>query len=95
MPKYRVTINVRQLTKDADLDPEDRDDNPSGDYEYIIELAENGRSNWEKELKIEELALDEFHQTIPISTLDDFEITVSNIENIMQSIQFIKESKWK
>lgn len=59
--KLTYLITVKQTVPFYELTPEDQDDRPTGEYEYDAED--------------EEEALDEFHETIPIKCLDDFEIT--------------------
>ena len=59
---YQYKITIKQLASDSDLDHDDLIDNPSGTV-YLEAVTENA-------------ALDEFHETIPISCLDHFEITI-------------------
>jgi hypothetical protein len=61
MPLYRIL--VKQLVADKDLRWDDRNTNPSG--LHLIEAVTPAR------------ALDEFHNTVPIKTLDHFDITVT------------------
>jgi hypothetical protein len=57
------TITVKQLVADHELSkPDDRITNPSGEYQI--------------EARSSEAALDEFHATVAIGCLDDFEVTV-------------------
>jgi len=55
---YKIT--VKQVTADKDLDWDDHLDNPTG--EHFFEAGSKDE------------ALDEFHSTVPIACLDDFEI---------------------
>jgi hypothetical protein len=55
------TITVRALVPFEDRDPDDQQDDPTG--EHLIEADSR------------EEALDLFHGTVPIAVLDHFEIT--------------------
>jgi hypothetical protein len=58
MPTFKVTVT--QIVPDEELDGDDTDTNPKGTYTY--------------EARDEEDALDQFHETVPVSCLDDFDI---------------------
>lgn len=60
MNRYEIT--VKQLVTDNELDHEDKHDNPTGQYDYWAES--------------EDKAIDHFHETVPISCLEDFEIEI-------------------
>lgn len=72
MKTYNVVIEVKQIAKKLS-DHEDRLQNPKGTYAGIVK-AKN-----KKDAK--EMALDEFHETIPIGCLDDFDINI-DVEKI-------------
>ena len=59
-------VTVKQLVSDEELDHDDFNDNPSGEHRVF------GTDNDD--------ALNEFHATIPIACLDDFEITIHEFE---------------
>lgn len=61
----KFSIMVKQLVPDRELDYDDLQENPSG--EYIVEGED------------EEDALDEFHHTVPIACLDHFDIEVRKV----------------
>lgn len=63
MKTYKIT--VKQIVPEEELAREDRDENPTGEYEH---RAEN-----------EDEALDEFHAEIPIACLDDFDIEIEEL----------------
>lgn len=58
LKKYR--IEVTQTVGNHELDPDDRIDNPSGVHHFYSDSEEH--------------ALDDFHSTIPIACLEDFDI---------------------
>jgi hypothetical protein len=62
---YRISVRARVPQQEM-TDPEDRLEDPSGDYD-----------RWAFD---EESALDRFHETVPIGCLDDFEITCSPLK---------------
>jgi hypothetical protein len=61
---FNVTITVKALTDD--LHPDDEQDNPEGEHHYKVEADDRSDAV--------ELALDRFHDSVPIKVLDDFEI---------------------
>ena len=69
---FKITVSL--ITDHDLLDPDDRASDPTGEYEYD---AAN-----------EDEALDMFHEDVPISCLDNYEITCICINN---SSRFIKE----
>jgi len=72
--KFKITVT--QLANTAMLDHDDREERHLI-LGYHFYQAEN-----------EEEALDQFHNTVAISCLDDFEIKCEKIPN---SVEFIKE----
>jgi len=72
MTKYKIKVSVKQLCETESLtDPDDKIDQPSGDY--IFEKTANNRE------QASELALDEFHLTVPIGCLEDYDISTECI----------------
>jgi len=65
MNNYKVVVEVKQAVKKLS-NWDDRNDKPMGKYEYLIK----GRNKADAMMQ----ALDEFHDTISIGCLDDFEI---------------------
>lgn len=63
---FLYQITVKQIAPNAKLHYEDKRSNPKGIYHI---RAGN-----------EEEALDEFHETVPIACLDDFEITLERMK---------------
>lgn len=61
----KYLISVTQNVKDSELHHEDKLTNPAGVYEI--------KANTESQ------ALDEFHATIPISCLENFEIEIEEL----------------
>ena len=72
MQTYEVTVTVEALKEDADLNCNDREDSPVGDHQFFID------SDHEVEAVAQavaiERALDQFHASVPIKVLEDFEI---------------------
>ena len=54
-------ITVKQIVEHLE-DPNDRNENPAGEYTWYA--------------KNSDIALDEFHATVPIGCLDDFDIYI-------------------
>lgn len=81
MPEVRGTVRVTQEVQ-ALGDSDDEDALPAGpdgvgsyrDYEFTINVPSVGSK--EDDEMIEELLLDEFHETVPIGCLQDFDIEV-------------------
>jgi hypothetical protein len=68
MKTWQMTVKVT-TEKDADeLDPNDRDDSPVGNHDFIVDADTADEA--------ERLALDLFHDTVPISVPEDFDIDV-------------------
>jgi len=65
MKQYKII--VKQIAEYADLHPADKADNPSGEHFFPANTKEE--------------ALDQFHDTVPIKVLEDFEITVDDPGN--------------
>lgn len=65
LPKFVVTVS--QAVDDDDLDEDDVEDDPTGEYEY--EAVSEGE------------ALDVFHSVTPIACLENYEITVERKES--------------
>ena len=61
-----VSIQVTQLVTDAELEEEDREANPAGSYTEEVETC--------CEVDAVERAKDQFHDRVPIATLEDFRI---------------------
>ena len=75
-------IIVKQLVSDAELDWDDRNTNPSGTHKITAAS--------------EDEALDDFHLTVPIAVLEDFEITVEEVQKIYDvPVQFVFEGVFK
>jgi hypothetical protein len=71
--RYSALVQVARLVPVRKLDGEDKSLEPS--YEILFagpEVAD--------EANLRELALDEFHATVPINCLEDFEFSVHNIQ---------------
>jgi hypothetical protein len=70
-----VLITVKQLVPDAELDPDDRREAIAGSYAICVgpELDDEGA---------EDAALTEFHNRIPIHTLDVFDIDASRVPTV-------------
>ncbi len=66
--KFKFGVMVHQRVSLDELDAEDRETNPTG-YHYV-----------EVYFDPLEAALDEFHSTVPIACLDDFDISIEEIE---------------
>lgn len=63
--KKRFKVTVKQIAPDEALDHDDREENPSGEH-FVEEVSEDA-------------ALDEFHATVPIACLDDFDISIEEM----------------
>ena len=70
--EYKIIVS--QIVDHDDLHPDDLGSDPTGEYIYEADNEEN--------------ALDMFHDDVPISCLDNYEITCICINN---SSRFIKE----
>lgn len=81
MKTFYVLISVRQLVEDSQLDHDDLHDDPKGKYGVVV------RATNEDEAK--ELALDEFHDRIPIAVLDDFDIT-AEVSTQIESLEGVR-----
>lgn len=72
---YNVTIFARQLVPYEELDGDDKDENIVGGHHfYDIEAY--------SEEEAEKIALDEFHETVPIANLDNYEIVSEILVNM-------------
>lgn len=69
---YEVTVSVEALREDADLDWDDRNDSPVGDHQFFID-SDHPNEAVAEAVAIER-ALDQFHASVPIALLEDFEI---------------------
>ena len=74
MPLFIIT--VIQISQNLS-DPDDRADNPAGEYRWDAVDSE--------------LALDQFHRVVPIGCLDDFEISIKRIKSKREHDRTIKE----
>lgn len=70
--KFKIT--VKQLTPNEYLNRDDKESNPAGEY-YTLAASEDE-------------ALDEFHSSVPIACLEDFDIVCEQLPN---SQRFITE----
>ena len=64
---YLVTVGCDAVVPMEERHPIDQDEDPTGEQVYTIRAASPEEAA--------ERALDEFHSTVPIKVLDDFEIT--------------------
>lgn len=71
--KFAAHIEVKALVSRRQLDSDDRD------VDELYTVTFNAEATTPREA-MEELALDQFHSTVPIHTLEDFEITVKQIQ---------------
>ena len=75
MMKFAVCLTVRQISAQLQ-DTADEENNPAGEYKYIVSItASNDPCS-----DAEEKALDLFHRDIAIGCLDDFEI-IATVES--------------
>ena len=65
---YAIKVIVRQMVGDLDLDVDDLEQNPRGNWHSRVKAQTMGEAG--------KLALDKFHESVPISVLDDFDIRV-------------------
>lgn len=69
MPKYSGVVFVEAVVEEDELDHDDTD--TEGEYTFLV-TADNDK-------QAEELILDKFHDTVPISMLEDFSISVKHL----------------
>lgn len=67
MSRYKVSVTCSQLVETGSLSRDDRDENPAGYYSYTA-FARNPSA-------AEAKGLDQFHRSVPISNLEDFEVS--------------------
>ena len=72
LKKYTGKVIVTQLVLDEELDPEDREENPAG--EHIVEAVVGDGD------MIMESLLQEFHETVAIAKVDDFDVQLTSFE---------------
>ncbi len=74
MQTYEVTVSVEALKEDADLARDDREanDSPVGDHQFFID-SDHQVEEVAQAVAIER-ALDQFHASVPIKVLEDFDI---------------------
>lgn len=65
---YSATVTVRALVPYEDWDSDDQQGNPPGQYTFQVVAAGDAAAR--------EAVLDQFHKTVPISMLEDFDIEV-------------------
>lgn len=75
---WHVEIEVKQLAPNSELDADDKAENPSGVWDINVQANNKEQA--------EEFGLDEFHETVPIAVLDDFDISVS-VEEITEMLE--------
>ena len=64
MPLFLITVTQ---TSEYLSDPDDRENNPAGEYQWDADDTE--------------IALDEFHRVVPIGCLENFNIYIERIKN--------------
>lgn len=64
---WSVTVRCRALVPFAEQDFDDQQDKPEGTYTFKVDAVDREQAA--------DQALDQFHSTVPIACLDDFEIT--------------------
>lgn len=64
---WSVTVRCRALVPVAEQDFDDQQDKPEGTYTFMVDAVDREQAS--------ELALDQFHRTVPIACLEDFEVT--------------------
>ena len=71
---YQGVVMVTQRCFGSDMDPEDRANNPSGAHLIHVTIP--------RDQDPVQHILDEFHNSVPIACLDDFEIEVTDIKEL-------------